>query len=731
MRSFSILIGSFSPSSFVATRGTGYGSDRANGHAGGGHVGLGLGDRVLPEVEDRRGQHGVGVALRRPPRRGGRACPPRRRRSPGSPTASVIAAVSSRSNPAFVPSRSIDVRRISPAPSASARWAHSTASMPGRRAPAVGERPRGGRRRPSGRRWRPRALRAELRRRSRVMSSGRSTAAVFTDTLSAPTRSRRRASSTERMPPPIVNGMKTCSATRLAISTIVSRALGRGGDVEEHELVGALGVVAGGQLHGVAGIDEVDEVHALHDAARVDVEARDDPGGPHRRASAARRRPRPRRRGPRRSRCRRWRRPGAARPPPPRRAPAGRPACRRRRRRSTSSAVAASTSARPARSAPPMSPSTSTWVTTTASAPASSSVTSASAQSTPEPSAQPRTTTSRPFTSRPMATRCPAATVGHQVGAVGLQRGGAHHDAGHADVGQRARPPRALRTPPPACTGHVDRRGDGGDEVAVDRLARCGRRRGRPCGSTARRRRRRPWPPRPGRRRGRARGRSRPARAAPPARRGGRWPGRGPSGGDAAASAACTNAAQRGQAGAARLLGVELRGPHGAPLDGGHDRAAVVAGGADDGVVGVGRVGVHEVGPRRIGRVGAAAGSRPGARAGSTASAGASRRRGAGAPCRAGRRGPSTPGRLLGPLEEQLHADADPEERHARAPRPRGRRRRGPCAAQRAPCSAPKAPTPGSTTPAASRTSPGSAVRRASAPTCWSAFWAERRFPIS
>ena len=42
----------------------------------------------------------------------------------------------------------------------------------------------------------------------------------------------------------------------------------------------------------------------------------------------------------------------------------------------------------------------------------------------------------------------------------------------------------------------------------------------------------------------------------------------------------------------------------------------------------------------------------------------------------------------------------------------------------------PKAPTPGSTTPAASAMSPRSAVRRASAPTCSSAFWAERRLPM-
>ena len=78
------------------------------------------------------------------------------------------------------------------------------------------------------------------------------------------------------MPPPIVNGMNTSSAVRRASSTIVSRLLARRGDVEEDELVGALGVVARGQLDGVAGVAQVDEVRALDDAAGVDVQARDD-----------------------------------------------------------------------------------------------------------------------------------------------------------------------------------------------------------------------------------------------------------------------------------------------------------------------------------------------------------------------------------------------------------------------------------------------------------------------
>jgi hypothetical protein len=58
---------------------------------------------------------------------------------------------------------------------------------------------------------------------SSEISSGRSSAAELTETLSAPASSTAWASSTERMPPPIVNGMKTLSAVRRASSTIVSR----------------------------------------------------------------------------------------------------------------------------------------------------------------------------------------------------------------------------------------------------------------------------------------------------------------------------------------------------------------------------------------------------------------------------------------------------------------------------------------------------------------------------
>jgi hypothetical protein len=51
-----------------------------------------------------------------------------------------------------------------------------------------------------------------------------------------------------------------------------------GGDVEEGQLVGAGCVIGDGRLNGVAGIDEVDEIDALYDAAAGNVEAGNDTG---------------------------------------------------------------------------------------------------------------------------------------------------------------------------------------------------------------------------------------------------------------------------------------------------------------------------------------------------------------------------------------------------------------------------------------------------------------------
>ena len=61
----------------------------------------------------------------------------------------------------------------------------------------------------------------------------------------------------------------------------------RGGDVEEDELVGALGVVALGELDRVARVADVDEVGALDDPAGVDVEAGDHALERHQRLRAA------------------------------------------------------------------------------------------------------------------------------------------------------------------------------------------------------------------------------------------------------------------------------------------------------------------------------------------------------------------------------------------------------------------------------------------------------------
>ena len=100
----------------------------------------------------------------------------------------------------------------------------------------------------------------------------------------------------------------------------VALVAGRG-DVEEGELVGALLVVARGDLDRIAGVAQLDEVDALDDAAGGDVEAGNDSFGEHggdaagrcavtaRRESASIRRSRARRRAParRRSRARRCR----------------------------------------------------------------------------------------------------------------------------------------------------------------------------------------------------------------------------------------------------------------------------------------------------------------------------------------------------------------------------------------------------------------------------------------
>ena len=165
--------------------------------------------------------------------------------------------------------------------------------------------------------------------------------------------------------------------------------VGAGGDVEEDDLVGALGVVAGGQLDRVAGVDQVDEVDALDHPAGVDVEAGDHPDAAHA-AIASSTVKQPVVEGLAHDR------PGQprGRPPPAWPGRRGRPADPTPPEAITSTAVASSTAARPSRSGPARVPSRAISVTTTAATPQSSKRASRSNRSTPDPSVQPRTATS-------------------------------------------------------------------------------------------------------------------------------------------------------------------------------------------------------------------------------------------------------------------------------------------------------------------------------------------------
>ena len=79
-----------------------------------------------------------------------------------------------------------------------------------------------------------------------------------------------------RTPPPTVSGMKQASAVRRDHVEQSAAVLVAGGDVEEAQLVGAGRVIGHRALDRIAGVAQVDELHALDDAAVLDVEAGDD-----------------------------------------------------------------------------------------------------------------------------------------------------------------------------------------------------------------------------------------------------------------------------------------------------------------------------------------------------------------------------------------------------------------------------------------------------------------------
>ena len=95
--------------------------------------------------------------------------------------------------------------------------------------------------------------------------------------FSAPAFSTPYMSSTERIPPPTVNGTKTCFATRADRVEVDAAPLRARGDVVEDDLVDLVVVELCRELLGGGDVDVVLELLRLGDAAVDHVEARDEP----------------------------------------------------------------------------------------------------------------------------------------------------------------------------------------------------------------------------------------------------------------------------------------------------------------------------------------------------------------------------------------------------------------------------------------------------------------------
>ena len=215
--------------------------------------------RRAPRRRRRSGCRPTGAAARRR----------RRRRSPARGTASATARVSARSKPLRVPSRSMLVSRISPAPAAGHAPRPVDRVEPGVAPAAVGvDVPAGQRRRRAA--WRRSRRRCTARRTSptrRGSPAGSATAAELKLTLSAPALSSRRTSATRAHA--AADGERDEHLRRHRLDDVQDQvaAVAGGGDVEEGQLVGALLVVARRDLDRVAGVAQLDEVDALDDAA--------------------------------------------------------------------------------------------------------------------------------------------------------------------------------------------------------------------------------------------------------------------------------------------------------------------------------------------------------------------------------------------------------------------------------------------------------------------------------
>ena len=193
----------------------------------------------------------------------------------GTRTASATARVRGRSKPRLVPSRSMEVSRISPAPWPVMCRAHSTASMP------VASRPP----------W----VKTSKRPDAVVLASTETTmhwepnlscrlgdefgplhgGCVDGDLVG--TRQQQTAD-VAGGPHAAADGERHEAGLGGAPHRVEEDApvLVAGGDVEEGQLVGAFPVVDPGLLDGIAGVHQVDEVDALDHPAPVHVQTRDD-----------------------------------------------------------------------------------------------------------------------------------------------------------------------------------------------------------------------------------------------------------------------------------------------------------------------------------------------------------------------------------------------------------------------------------------------------------------------
>ena len=81
------------------------------------------------------------------------------------------------------------------------------------------------------------------------------------------------------MPPPTVNGTNSERAVARTASQQGVPVFAGGGNVEQHDFVGAVAGVGRGAPRRIAGIAQILELHTFHDAASIHVEAGDDAFG--------------------------------------------------------------------------------------------------------------------------------------------------------------------------------------------------------------------------------------------------------------------------------------------------------------------------------------------------------------------------------------------------------------------------------------------------------------------